>query len=265
MIKAALLVADHARRRSGRGRPSTCRSIPARATPSSPTRRRPRRPSQISNLRPARNQGSVGGYRDIMLDQLFARHARRPARRAQPERESAVPQGRRRSRAVPGAADEGRSAAAGARLERRRDARPRRARHRAAARRRASASPRPSSPARSRRGWPATSASSTESPDRESASRADEYTRNFLAGRSAADDLAGARLPSPLPARRSRWPRSTRSPSDWFPEQNRLVVVSAPEAAGVVLPDRGAARRRGQDGDRRSGSTPTSTPAAGRR
>jgi zinc protease len=26
----------------------------------------------FSNLRPARNQGSVGGYRDIMLDQLFA-------------------------------------------------------------------------------------------------------------------------------------------------------------------------------------------------
>src|SRR5205823_14665815 len=27
---------------------------------------------QVSDLRPARNQGSVGGYRDIMLDQLFA-------------------------------------------------------------------------------------------------------------------------------------------------------------------------------------------------
>ena len=25
----------------------------------------------VSNLRPARNQGTVGGYRDIMLDQLF--------------------------------------------------------------------------------------------------------------------------------------------------------------------------------------------------
>jgi hypothetical protein len=25
----------------------------------------------VSNLRPARDQGSVGGYRDIMLDQLF--------------------------------------------------------------------------------------------------------------------------------------------------------------------------------------------------
>ena len=37
-----------------------------------------------------------------------------------------------------------------------------------------------------------------ESPDRESSSRADEYTRNFLAERSAADDLAGARVPPPL-------------------------------------------------------------------
>src|SRR5260370_199723 len=27
---------------------------------------------QVSDLRPARNQGSVGGYRDLMLDQLFA-------------------------------------------------------------------------------------------------------------------------------------------------------------------------------------------------
>src|SRR5207247_8828266 len=26
----------------------------------------------LSDLRPARNQGSVGGYRDIMLDQLFS-------------------------------------------------------------------------------------------------------------------------------------------------------------------------------------------------
>src|SRR4029453_6540836 len=27
---------------------------------------------QLSDLRPARNQGSVGGYRDLMRDQLFA-------------------------------------------------------------------------------------------------------------------------------------------------------------------------------------------------
>ena len=92
--------------------------------------------------------------------------------------------------------------------------------------------------------------------DREPGPRVGEPRRRIHAqlpaGRSAADDLAGARVPSPLRARRSRSPRSTRSPSDWFPDQNRLVIVSAPEAAGVALPDRGAARRRGQDRDWRS-------------
>ena len=70
--QGALLVADRSVARRGRGRPSTCPTTPARATRSSPTRRRPRRPCEISDLRPARNQGSVGGYRDIMRDQLFA-------------------------------------------------------------------------------------------------------------------------------------------------------------------------------------------------
>ena len=62
---------------------------------------------QVSNLRPARNQGSVGGYRDIMLDQLFSRHARCAARRAQPEPESAIPRSRGRSVALSGAEDDG--------------------------------------------------------------------------------------------------------------------------------------------------------------
>ena len=55
-------------------------------------------------------------------------------------------------------------------------------------------------------------------------------------GRSAADDLAGARVPPPIRARRSRSRRSTRLPGEWFPDANRLVIVSAPDAAGVVLP-----------------------------
>ena len=49
----------------------------------------------ISDLRPARNQGSVGGYRDIIARPAVRRHARRQARRAEPARERAVPQGRR--------------------------------------------------------------------------------------------------------------------------------------------------------------------------
>ena len=50
MIKAALLVARPRPRPSGRGPPSTCRTIPARATPSSPTRKRPRRPSRSATF-----------------------------------------------------------------------------------------------------------------------------------------------------------------------------------------------------------------------
>jgi zinc protease len=76
----------------------------------------------------------------------------------------------------------------------------------------------------------------TESPDRESDSRADEYTRNFLQSEA---------LPTiwqELAFHRRFVPGITLSEinaltRDWFPDQNRLVVVTAPEAAGVALPD----------------------------
>ena len=76
----------------------------------------------------------------------------------------------------------------------------------------------------------------TESPDRESASRADEYTRNFL------EDEALPTIWQELAFHRRFFPRSRSREvnalaADWFPDRNRLVVVSAPEAAGVVLPD----------------------------
>ena len=76
----------------------------------------------------------------------------------------------------------------------------------------------------------------TESPDRESASRADEYTRNFL------EDEALPTIWQELAFHRRFVPGITLAEvnalaGDWFPDQNRLVVVSAPEAAGVVLPD----------------------------
>ena len=222
--------------RSGRGPRSTCPNIPARATRSSPTRRRRRPPSQISDLRPARNQGSVGGYREIMLDQLFAdmlgarldelsQSANPPFLRAAADRA-----------AVPDAADEGRSGAPGARLERRRDARPRRARHRAAARRavrlhRDRARPREAGDdarLRARRdGKPRPRVG--EPRRRVHAQFPRETKRCRRSGRSSRSTGGSSRA--------SRWPRSTRSPDDWFPDQNRLVVVSAPEAAGVVLPD----------------------------
>src|SRR5439155_11607523 len=76
----------------------------------------------------------------------------------------------------------------------------------------------------------------TESPDRESASRADEYTRNFLQGEALPtiwQELAFHRrfLPGIMLA------ELNKLTGDWFPANNRLVVVAAPEAAGVVLPD----------------------------
>ena len=102
----------------------------------------------------------------------------------------------------------------------------------------------------------------TESPDRESASRADEYTRNFLQGEA---------LPTiwqELAFHRRFMPGITLAEvnalaGDWFPERNRLVVVSAPEAAGVVAARRGAARRRRQGRVGEAARGRTSTPAPG--
>jgi zinc protease len=75
----------------------------------------------------------------------------------------------------------------------------------------------------------------TESPDRESASRADEYTRNFL------EDEALPTIWQELAFHRRLLPGVTLAEmnalaADWFPEPNRLVVVSAPEAARMVIP-----------------------------
>ena len=75
----------------------------------------------------------------------------------------------------------------------------------------------------------------TESPDRESASRAAEYTRNFLQGEA---------LPTiwqELALQRRFVPNVTLKEinaltAQWFPESNRLVIVTAPEAAGITLP-----------------------------
>src|SRR5207302_4748770 len=75
----------------------------------------------------------------------------------------------------------------------------------------------------------------TESPDRESASRADEYTRNFL------EDEALPTIWQELAFHRRLLPGVTLAEvnaltDDWFPNRNRLVVVTAPDAAGVTLP-----------------------------
>jgi zinc protease len=76
----------------------------------------------------------------------------------------------------------------------------------------------------------------TESPDRESESRADEYTRNFLQNEALPtiwQELAFHRRFLPTITLQEMNALSAQ----WFPAQNRLVIVSAPETAGVALPD----------------------------
>jgi zinc protease len=190
---------------------------------------------QISDLRPARNQGSVGGYRDIMRDQLFsdmlgarldelARSANPPFVSAAADREL-LPASRMRDAALLQALVSNNGVTSGlaalvTEVQR-----------------------------LSRFGFTATELARakqaamlnyeravTGSPDRESASRADEYTRNFLAGEALPtiwQELAFHRrfLPGITLA------EVNKLAGDWFPADNRLIVVAAPEAAGVVLPD----------------------------
>jgi zinc protease len=189
---------------------------------------------QMSDLRPARSQGSVGGYREIMLDQLFGdmlsarldelgQTANPPFLRAAAGRsllaaprtkDEAILQALVPNDGVPRGLD-----AMLSELQR-----------------------------VARFGFTATELvraketmmrlyerDVTESPDRESESRADEYTRNFLEGEALPtiwQELAFHRrfLPGVTLNEVNALPR------DWFPDQNRLVVLSAPEVAGVALP-----------------------------
>ena len=190
---------------------------------------------ELSDLRPARNQGTVGGYRDLIRDQLFsgmltgrlvelAQTANPPFFRAAANR-SLFPAPRSRDEAVLEALVAGDGVARGldalvTELQR-----------------------------VARFGFTATELDRakqammrdyeravTESPDRESESRADEYTRNFLESEALPtiwQELAFHRRFLPEIALSEQNALAT----DWFPAQNRLVVVAAPDAAGVVLPD----------------------------
>jgi len=189
---------------------------------------------ELSELRPARNQASVGGYRDLMLDQLFSsmlvsrldelsQGANAPFVRAAAQR-ALFPAPRSKDEAVLEAlvANDGVTKGLDAlvtELER-----------------------------VQRFGFTGTELTRekqammlsyeqvvTESPDRESASRADEYTRNFLEGEALPtiwQELAFHRrfVPGITLA------EMNKLAVDWFPPDNRLVVVSAPDGAGVVLP-----------------------------
>jgi zinc protease len=189
---------------------------------------------ELSTLRPARNQGTVGGYRDLMLDQLFAemfgarldelsQSANPPFLRAAAAR-ALFPAPRTKDEAALQALVSNGGVATGlealvTELQR-----------------------------VVRFGFTPTELTRakqammldyervvTESPDRESSSRADEYTRNFLQSEA---------LPTiwqELAFHRRFLPRITLAQinalaADWFPERNRVVIASAPEAEGMTLP-----------------------------
>src|SRR6266542_46310 len=190
---------------------------------------------EITDLRPARNQASVGGYRDLMLDQLFAgmlgarldeltQRENPPFLRAAADR-SLFPAPRTRDEAVLEAlvATDGVTRGLDALVtELQRVAR---------------FGFTETELARAKQAMMAGyERVVTESPDRESASRADEYTRNFLQGEALPtiwQELAFHRRFVPGITLRE----INALTSDWFPDQNRVVIVAAPDAAGVVLPD----------------------------
>ena len=188
----------------------------------------------ISDLLPGRNQSSVGGYRDQILDQLFAgmlvsrldeisQRPNAPFIRAVAGRRL-FPTPRTKDETLIQALVQNNGAARGlealvGEIER-----------------------------VSRFGFTATELARekqammlgyeravTESPDRESESRADEYTRNFLQGEA---------LPTiwqELAFHRRFVPGVTLEEvnalaKQWFSGKNRLIVVSAPDAPGVTVP-----------------------------
>jgi zinc protease len=192
---------------------------------------------RLSNLRPARNQGTVGGYRDIMLDQLFSQmlgdrldelgQTDRPPFLNSAAGRSLFPAPRTRDEAalVALVANDGvtrgldalvtelqrvvRFGFTASELERAKQA-----------------------------NMAASERVVDESPDRQSESRADEYTRNFLQREALPtiwQELAFHRRFIPEITLRE----VNALAADWFPERNRLVVVSAPEIGGATLPSEG--------------------------
>ena len=190
---------------------------------------------QLSDLRPARNQGTVGGYREIMRDQLFAdmlgaRLDEVGLSANPPFLKAAAGRGlfqtpRTRDEALLQAlvANNGVTQGLDALLTEL---------HRVA-----------------QFGFTATELarakqstmssyerSVTESPDRESSSRADEYTRNFLQSEALPtiwQELAfHRRFIAPITLA-----EVNALAGEWFPEQNRLVIVSAPDSVGNALPN----------------------------
>ncbi len=76
----------------------------------------------------------------------------------------------------------------------------------------------------------------TESINRESGSRADEYIRNFLEQETLPTNEWELELHRRFLAQMTLDELNRRA-KEWFPERNRLVVLTAPEKPGLTLPD----------------------------
>src|SRR3954463_12365782 len=188
----------------------------------------------LSDLRPARNQGSIGGYRDILKDQLFAQMLG--------DRLDEIAQGDRPP-FLSAAAGRGLFSAPKARDEatlqalvpndgvaRGLDALVTELKRVTTFGFTATELDRAK-----RANMAASERAAEESPDRESPSRADEYTRNFLQREALPtiwQELAFHRRFLPEIALNDMNALAT----DWFPEANRLVVAVTPEVAGRVPP-----------------------------
>ena len=188
----------------------------------------------LSDLRPARNQGSVGGYRDLLKDQLFAQMLgdrldeiaqgeRPPFLRAAAGR-GLFPAPKTRDEATLQASVPNDGVARGL------DALV------SELKRVTTFGFTATELARAKQANLAVSErAAEESPDRESSSRADEYTRNFL------QHEALPTIWQELAFHRRFLPEITVNEmnalaADWFPEANRLVVALTPDVAGRVPP-----------------------------
>ena len=188
----------------------------------------------LSDLRPARNQGSVGGYRDILKDQLFAQMLgdrldeiaqgdRPPFLRAAAGR-GLFPAPKTRDEATLQALVPNDGVVRGL------DALV------SELKRVATFGFTATELVRAKQAnLAASERAAEESPDRESSSRADEYTRNYLQREALPtiwQELAFHRRFLPEIALNDM----NALAADWFPEMNRLVVATTPEVAGRVPP-----------------------------
>jgi zinc protease len=187
---------------------------------------------ELADLRPARNQGSVGGYRDVMKDQLFGAmlgdRLDELSQKATPPLLTGIA-----DRALfqnPRTKDEAMLGAlvAGDGVGRGLDALV------TELQRVVQFGFTPTELARAKEALMVSSERITqESPDRESASRADEYTRNFL------EDEALPTIWQELAFHRRFLPGITLAEmnavaGEWFPDRNRLVIISAPSGGGSM-------------------------------